>query len=368
MHKLGRWRRPALVFLALAGLAADVGCSHFRARRRATGSSLTASGAEAIPGPISTVPAGSPTLTPEVVEPAASAPTTGSLTPMPEPSAFPGTANDADLSLRPPIPAGLDIPPVAATSVGPRAPAAAPSRLVSPPAPAASPAAGSRLVGEARAALDSMTTYQLSLRRQERVNDALLPAEDLIMSIRRAPKAARLTWADGPHRGREVLYRADEPGGLMHVNMADSKLPLPRLSIAPDSPMVMKNSRHPITEAGLDPIVASLEEADRAGTLSDLPPEAIPGYAEPLPGVLRRAENGDVWRAFFDPRAHLPALVECRASNGDLVESYLFRDITPDPAELATAAAFNPDVRWGAPRGLFGRAARTAAAEAPTLR
>lgn len=222
---------------------------------------------------------------------------------------------------------------------------------------AVEPRSTTQIVAAARAALDAMTTYQLSLKRQERVNVTLLPPEDLIMSIRRHPQATRLTWADGPHRGREVLYRADEPGGQMHVNMADSKFPMPRLALAPDSPMVMKNSRHPITAAGLDPIVASLEQADRAGSLVDVGMQTPTQLDHPHHALFRTTAEGDVWRAFIDPTNHLPMLVECQARNGDLLEQYIFRDIQSDPPELASNGAFDPDVRWGPPRGLFGRVA-----------
>ena len=227
--------------------------------------------------------------------------------------------------------------------------------VTAPEPAAATVATTTRVVSEARAALDAMTTYQLSLNRQERVGGELLPAEDLIMSIHRHPKAARLTWAEGPHKGREVLYRSDEPGGLMHVNMADSKIPIPRLALAPDSPLVMKNSRHPITEAGLDPIIASMEEAVRAGSLVDLGMVTPTSLDHPLHGILRKTVEGDVWRAYFDPVNHLPALVECQSSHGDLLERYQFQNIQADPPDLGTMAAFDPDSRWGPPRGLFGR-------------
>ena len=181
------------------------------------------------------------------------------------------------------------------------------------------------------------------------------------MCIRRAPKAARLTWVDGPHKGREVLYRADEPGGLMHVNMADSKFPVPRLNLVPDSPLVMKNSRHPITEAGLDPLVASMEQANQAGSLLDLGMQTPPPLDHPHQGVLQKTPSGDIWKAYFDPSNHLPALVECRDPRGELLEHYQFQNIQSDTPDLASSDAFDPNARWGPPRGLFGRASARAA-------
>jgi len=222
-------------------------------------------------------------------------------------------------------------------------------------------AEAARVVAEARASLDRMATYRVALHRQERVNGALLPEEDVVLAIRREPRAVRLTWPSGPHRGREVLYRGDEPGGLMHVNMADSAIPVPRLSIPPDSPMVMRNSRHPVTEAGFEPILASLEAAIRAPGAAGLTYAGMDTPAlldRPHHSLVRTTPSGERWRAFIDPANHLPALVECEAANGDLLERYRFRDVEADPADLGSAAAFDPDARWGPPRGLFGRLGR----------
>ena len=364
--------RSCLIIMALAAAAADLGCAHFKARRGAAEKPVATLGSE-LPSPsgyarsvtktdseapeVAAAPAPAAIRASEI-EPALA----GEIVPAPEP-AIGREANSSDpgVTLQPPI--LVDSAKVGALSTavgvpdGARLIAGSGTRAWSSLA-AQPPAVKSitRVVAEARQALDAMSTYQLALRRQERVNGTLLPSEDLIMSIRRAPKAARLTWTDGPHQGREVLYRADDGAGLMHVNMADSKIPMPRLALAPDSPMVMKNSRHPITEAGLDPLVAGMEASDQAGELTDLGMQTLPPLARPQRGVLRRTPDGEVWQAFFDPSNHLPSLVECRAANGELLESYYFHEIRPDPPELASVAAFDPDSRWGPPRGLFGRA------------
>ena len=222
------------------------------------------------------------------------------------------------------------------------------------------------LVAQARASLDALASYQLALHRQERVNGRLEPEEDVIVAIRREPRAVRLTWPDGPHKGREVLYRSDEPGGMMHVNMADSAIPVPRLSIPPESPMVMKNSRHPVTEAGFESIVASLEEALRSSGLEYLGMETPVPLDRPHPCLARRTPAGERWRAYLDPTTHLPAMVRCESANGDLQELYVFRDVRPDLPELAAADAFDPDARWGPPKGLFSRLSR--GGDAPTPR
>ncbi len=372
--------RVSLVFMAWAVCVGNAGCSHFKARRQGANRPSAVLGVDlpsrdiyaqrpptgAEPAP---VVAADPPSRPDTASPGGlvTAPPAEDLDPSPtepvvqlQPPVLINSARIGTMPTNAGVPDGARL--IAASRPIARTPASA------APATPAREKTTTRIVSEARAALNAMTTYQVALKRRERVNGTLLPPEDLLMSIRRSPKAARLTWVDGPHQGREVLYRADEPGGLMHVNMADSKLPLPRLSIAPDSPMVMRNSRHPITEAGLDPIVASMEQADKSGTLTDLSLQTPAPLDHPHQGIEQRTEAGDVWRAYFDPASHLLALVECRAGNGDLLESYLFQNIQPDPPELATAAAFDPEARWGAPRGLFNRASARSTTEAATTR
>jgi hypothetical protein len=229
-------------------------------------------------------------------------------------------------------------------------------RSVAPRSPEAA-----AILAEARQAIARWSTYQVELHRQERVGGNLLPEEDVVLAVRRQPRAVRLSWVQGPHKGREVLYRSDEPGGLIHINLADSALPVPRLNLPPESPMVMKNSRHPITEAGYDSILDGIEAGLRSGgpdSVSYAGLQATPPLDHPHHLLIRTLRDGEVVKVYLDPASHLPALVEATASNGDLLERYLFLNPRGDLPELAVAAAFDPDARWGAPRGLFGRLAR----------
>lgn len=225
------------------------------------------------------------------------------------------------------------------------------------PIPTAGPSPAD-LVAQARMALDAMKTYDVALRRQERVNGALLPEEDVIVAIRRSPRAVRLTWPSGPNQGREVLYRADEPNAPMHVKMANPAMP--RLSLPPESPIVMRNSRHPVSEAGLDSIVEGLENAVKGGdtglTYAGL--ETLEGFDQPQHCLTRTSPTGDRWRIDFDPKTHLPSLVLATNAAGQLLERYRFRDIHVDLPELASNEAFDDKARWGPVRGLFGRLAR----------
>ncbi len=247
-----------------------------------------------------------------------------------------------------------------------RSPESPAARLVSDrqDQPQASPAAGADaavVVAEARQALDAMPTYEVALRRQERVNGNLGAEEDVTLAVRRQPLAIRLTWPTGPHKGREVIYRADEPGGLMHVNPGP---PLPRINLAPDSPLVLRNSRHPITEAGFDSLVRTLE-AD----LQHPDQGSLNATGDPVAGstLVRVNPSGETWRVAIDPTNHLPTSVECTNSGGQLLERYAFRDVRANPPELSDTGAFDPDARWGPPRGIFGFG-RAAKDDGPTPR
>ena len=225
------------------------------------------------------------------------------------------------------------------------------------------------IVADARARLDAMASYQVELNRQERVAGVLLEPEDVLLSIRREPKAVRLEWEDGPHKGREVLYADGEKGGLMHINMADAVVPA-RLTMAPDSPIVLKSSRHPITEAGFDTIIANIEntlappntgETSR-GRLTYAGLENPGALERPCHKVVRITPSGETWIVYLDPVSKLPAMVEATDAQGELLERYRFHDVRPNVAELASAGAFDPNQRWGPPKGLLGRLARARSA------
>jgi hypothetical protein len=224
------------------------------------------------------------------------------------------------------------------------------------------------LVAAARDRLEGLTSYQVRMNRQERVGSNLLPEEDVLLSIRRAPKAVRIEWPDGPHTGREVIYAANANDGLMHVNMADSIVPVPRLALPPDSPMVLRNSRHPITEAGFETIVENIGRPLRLAKVGDASAGTVSygGLEQPEPldhpchKVIRVTPTGETWLVYFDPRTNLPTMLQANAPDGGLLERYVFRDPRLNVAELARADAFDVTRRWGESKGLLQRLARSA--------
>ncbi|MFO0910899.1 MAG: DUF1571 domain-containing protein [Isosphaeraceae bacterium] len=266
-----------------------------------------------------------------------------------------------------PEPAATPEPAVAAVA-STSAPAREASR-VSDQKAVEDPLAGlDRVLSASRKALDALSTYQVKMNHQERVNNRLNPAEDVLLSIRRQPKAVRIEWQEGPNKGREVLYAADARGGQMHVKMG-GPIALPRLSMSPDSPMARRNSRHPIYEAGFDTIIANMEEGlakSRAGDASGgrmayAGQETPEGLDRPCHKITREMPTGERWVVYIDPQSNLPVHVQESAPNGDLLERYIFTNPTLNVADLSRPDAFDPDARWGEAKGLLSRLARSAA-------
>ena len=224
------------------------------------------------------------------------------------------------------------------------------------------------LLARAEARLNGMKTYKVKISRLERVNGQLQPEEDILLSIRRDPKAVRLEWSSGPSKGREVIYSSTIDPRMIFVHMPAGAIPLPVMRIPVDSPLVMRNSRHAITEAGFDTILDNLRKAagpkgakgSAAGELTYRGLEKTEGLDRPCHHFLRKTPSGESWNVYLDQSSMLPRMVFAEDSRGELIERYNYRQILENPDDLASAGAFEPDQRWGESKGLLGRLARAA--------
>ncbi len=193
------------------------------------------------------------------------------------------------------------------------------------------------------------------MSRVERVDGRLQPEEEVILSVHRQPKEVRLQWASGPSQGREVIYSTRVDDRSLFVHMPKSAIPLPTMKMAIDSPMVTRSSRHSIAEAGFDTIIANLrksvDQVDAANTAEGRAVyrgvEKPPGLVRPSHVFTRHSPNGETWTVFIDARTLLPSMVVAKDSSGQLDEKYVYHEVTENPAELASADAFDPDRRWG---------------------
>ncbi len=226
------------------------------------------------------------------------------------------------------------------------------------------------LINGAKTRLDSISNYQVQMKRQERVGETLQPSEDVILSVRTKPKAVRLEWPTGPNKGREVLYSASEPSGQIHINSPGSLVP--RVSLSPENPLVARSSRHPISEAGFDGILKNLDATltrHESGPCEDQLTYqglvTIPELGRSCHKIEQVLPSGETWVVCLDAETLLPAMVLAKTGNGDLLEDYQFRGFQENLPDLASAEAFDPDSRWGPSRGLLPRFARSLGSGAP---
>ena len=225
------------------------------------------------------------------------------------------------------------------------------------------------ILAQAATKLDALDSYQVKMQRRERVGGSVLPEEEVMLSVRRKPKAVRLEWAAGASKGREVIYSPALDAKMIYVHQPQTAAVVPSMKIAVDSPLVMRNSRHTIAEAGFEMILANLQKSGGA-------PDPAKGGApsleykglEKAAGVdaachhfVRHAASGETWNVYLDPRSLLPRLVLAENKEGELLERYVYSEIRENPKELAAADAFSPSERWGEGKGLFQRLAAKAA-------
>ncbi len=233
------------------------------------------------------------------------------------------------------------------------------------------PAAGEeakRILTDAVAKLEALKSYQVKMVRRERVGGVVQPEEDIVLSIRRKPRAVRLEWTGGSSKGREVIFSPTLDEKIIYVHQPATAVVVPSLKIAVDSPLVMKNSRHSIADAGFDTILENMRkskparEAGKSGTarLDYKGLEKTEGLERPCHHFVRHTASEETWDIYLDPRSLLPRLVIAENAQGDLLERYVYSDIRENPNDLASADAFDPGERWGDGKGFFSRIAKAA--------
>jgi len=245
------------------------------------------------------------------------------------------------------------------------APASASTLVASVANPAAKADSGT-LLAQAEAKLDALKSYQVKMSRRERVGGQLQPEEKILLSVRRKPKAVRLEWTDGANKGREVIYSSRLDPGVIFVHQPAAAMVLPSMKIPVDSPLVMKNSRHSIAEAGFDSLLQNVRHARKAADQNQSDPgslvykglETPTGVDRPCHHFVRHSERGETWNVYLDPKSMLPRLVLAEDDHGQLLERYDYQSVRENPTELASAGAFEPDERWGKSNGILSRLAR----------
>jgi hypothetical protein len=121
-------------------------------------------------------------------------------------------------------------------------------------APAADAPVVGAMLDRMEEAYAAVRSYTARFVRQERVGDVIRPREEALVKFQR-PGRLYLRWVSGPPTGRELLFveGRDDDSVLVHEPSGIARLFT--IVLAPDSPRVLRESRHPITDIGLGPLI-----------------------------------------------------------------------------------------------------------------
>ncbi|MFQ5894028.1 MAG: DUF1571 domain-containing protein, partial [Nitrospinota bacterium] len=125
-----------------------------------------------------------------------------------------------------------------------------------------------QLILSTRASFESVRDYTATFTKQERINGTLRPPEVIFLKFQR-PFKVYMKWVDGAKEGQEVLYVKGQNGGriLAHPWFGGFvgevlTLILPTFALSPDGPTALRDSRHPITRAGIGMLIEKIVEVN----------------------------------------------------------------------------------------------------------
>jgi hypothetical protein len=228
------------------------------------------------------------------------------------------------------------------------------------PAPAAAATAdGPGLVTGMEAAWARVSAYTARFLRQEVVGGVLRPAEEARLKYQR-PGRIYLRWLAGPPAGRQILFVPGRDGDRALVHEPGLPARLFTVLLAPDSPRVLRESRHPITDIGLGRLVELIAgDVRRAQGRGDLS-ASDEGVRREAAGTVRRVVlvlAGGVGAGYHAARVvvdvavdhGLPVEVALHDAGGERLAWYAYRDLVLDAA--LTEEDFDPDnPAYGFPR------------------
>ncbi len=213
------------------------------------------------------------------------------------------------------------------------------------------------------AAYARVADYTARFSRQEWIGGQLRPPEEALLKFQR-PGRVYLRWTAGPPKGREILYVPGRDADRILVHQPGALSGFFTLVMAADSPRVLRESRHPVTDVGIgrlvELIVANVKRGLERGELTLV----NHGVGQEAGRRVRRIEG--VWprdraKGYYSYRAiavidaewGLPVEVAIFDWDDRMVADYAYRDLRLNPG--LSASDFdpaNPDYsfpRWRLP-------------------
>jgi Protein of unknown function (DUF1571) len=134
-----------------------------------------------------------------------------------------------------------------------------------------------RIVAECQDRYQSVADYTCTFFKRERISGRLIPAHIMAMKVRTKPQSIYLRF-EQPAKGREAIYIAGRHGGkVLAHDVGFNKLVAGTLALAPTSSRAMEDCRHPITEAGIGPL---LETVSKRWAIELNPDETTVNFAD----------------------------------------------------------------------------------------
>jgi len=193
-----------------------------------------------------------------------------------------------------------------------------------------------RLLKQAETECATLDSYICRMTRREMVNGSAKPEEVMLFKFRKQPFSIYFKWIGNEGKGREVVYVKGQYDDKLHVLMSPGGTPM---ALAPDSFLIRRSSRHPVTEDGVCAIldkyaaaVAGAEKTQRAPRYLGIVKRRdfdegtmLEGVEEDLaPGADPNLPRGGRRQLYFNTTNHLPALVITKDDRGQEVEYYRF--------------------------------------------
>ena len=201
------------------------------------------------------------------------------------------------------------------------------------------------LLARAEAAYSRVDNYVSIFIRQERVGGKLGPRERIRLSFRKNPWSIHLVWLSKPKAGRQLIFVPGHYDNKIHGREPTFFGSIP-LKMDPHGNLARRNSRHPITEAGIGSMIKrfrrDVARLKRGGTIRYVGLEAHGSSSRPMHHV--QSVSANQWRRdlYFDTQSSLPILLEVSDSNGERLEFYSFGNFNMNVPELNNPDAFNP--------------------------
>jgi hypothetical protein len=116
-----------------------------------------------------------------------------------------------------------------------------------------------RMIEECEARYESVGDYVCTFSKRERIDGRLTPLHVMFMKVRTRPRSIYLKFRQ-PAAGREAIYIAGRNDGkVLAHDVGLGRLIAGTLCLDPNGARAMEDCRHPITEAGIGPLLDTVE-------------------------------------------------------------------------------------------------------------